>query len=220
MNASGSVKPSGMDWAKMNKPLEDEVRAFLYGIFGQLYNGEISARFARELNKTGITKGLYASNPCLNVSEDLSDSNLEDLSVEFARLFVGPGPHIPLYASVHRDDDKRAGELWGSTTEEVNRFMTHYGLKLSNSRKIPDHLSILFEFMEKTILAKIECVNNGNDTQLQEADRIQIRFFHDYMEPWIEKFLTKVIKMRPQPFYKSVVMQTHRFIMLEKMAFT
>ena len=197
--------------------LVDEVRATLYGLLGCLYGRELTLEFAGELRKAGFFEILARVDPGFDVGEDLESLDLESLEVEFARLFIGPGPHAPPYASVYREDDGRSGQLWGSTTGEVRRFMAHFGLELDHPGAIPDHVSVLFEFMERVLRAKIEAGERNDEEAYQEADRIQRRFFSSYIDPWIGRFLQRVQQAEPLPFYAAVARFAAWFMNQEKL---
>lgn len=191
-------------------------RAKLYGILGHSFSRELTPEFAQELADIGFLEALANAAPDAAFASNPRALNLEALAVEYARLFVVPGPQTPPYASVYRTDDNRAGELWGETTGEVKRFMAHYGLELGKSGVIPDHISILFEFMEKLLWAKIEVQQQNDFNAVAEADKIITQFFTRYIAPWVETFLLRIFKAKPLPFYSAIVSFTREFIAQEK----
>lgn len=209
-----SLRPE--DDASTGQGHPNDVRGALYGVLARLYDHELTPEFAEELHRIGFFRMLAEVNDGFKETESIPSLDYEFLSTEFARLFIGPGSHVPLYASVHREDDDRSGELWGSTTGEVKRFMEHYGLKLTKPGIIPDHISVLFEFMERLILARRETSKNENADACQEADKIQRRFFKSYVTPWIDNFFQRVEGMKPQTFYASVLSLTKQFMEQEK----
>jgi TorA maturation chaperone TorD len=216
MESSTFSSPRPEDGASTGKGYPDDVRGALYGVLARLYGHELTPEFAGKLHRIGFFRMLAEVNSSFEEAESIPSLDYELLSTEFARLFIGPGSHVPLYASVHREDDDRSGELWGSTTGEVKRFMEHYGLKLTRPGIIPDHISVLFEFMERLILAGRETSRNENPDACQEADKIQRQFFQSYVTPWIDSFFQRVERMKPQMFYASVLLLTKQFMEQEK----
>ncbi|MFQ5866067.1 MAG: molecular chaperone, partial [bacterium] len=196
--------------------VDDRTRAALYGILGRTYSHELTLEFAKELRQVGFFEILAGMDSSFTVEDDLNSLDFDSLAVEFARLFVGPGLRASPYASVYREDDQRGGQLWGETTGEVKRFMAHYGLKVNKPGTIPDHISVLFEFMEKLLRAKIEAFRQGDEEACRQADRIQRQFFANYIEPWIERFLQRVLGAKPLPFYSALAKFTQQFIIQEK----
>lgn len=218
MKPAAAPESDSLAGVKLDGQLIDKPRAALYGILGHLYNHELTRGFAEELHRAGFFEMLASVEPGFRVEQNLQVLDFGSLEVEFARLFVGPGPQAPPYASVYRKDDQRPGQLWGSTTGEVKRFMAHYGLELTTPGTIPDHISVLFEFMEKLLQAKIDAFARSDDKACLVAERIQRRFFLDYIDPWIERFLLRVEKADPLQFYAAVAKCTSQFMAREKMS--
>ena len=76
---------------------------------------------------------------------------IEDLAVEYARLFLGPDKHISPHESVHHERDGGDwGALWGKSTVEVKKFIESAGLEyISEYSGMPDHISVELEFMQQ-----------------------------------------------------------------------
>ncbi len=200
--------------------LLNRARSNTYGLLTRLYDREMTPEFADELNRIGFPNMLAAADLDL-AGESFGMTDFEVQATEFARLFIGPKPYAPPFASVYRQDDKHAGQLWGTTTGEVKRFMTHYGLELNRAEAIPDHISILFEFMEQLIQAKVRAMGQITDVTdrekvRREAEEIEQEFFCGYIEPWVERFLQRVERAKPSSFYASVVKFTRWFLTREK----
>jgi TorA maturation chaperone TorD len=201
-------------------PLQELARATLYGILARVFYREMTPEYAKELDGIGFLEMLAEASPGVTVN-DLQLSDSESQAVEFTRLFAGPSSHLPPYASVYRKDDNRAGELWGSTTGEVSRFMTHLGLEMAKSGSIPDHISVLFEVMERVIRAKIEAANGSQDEtkrkqRCETAGSIERKFFGGYIQPWVQEFLRRVEQAKPSLFYASVVKFARTFLAEEE----
>lgn len=208
MTDSGAPK-DGVLSRESDAPLQELARATLYGILARVFDSEITPEFAEELDEIGFLEMLAEANPGVAVN-DFQLSNSESQAVEFTRLFAGPSSHLPPYASVYRKDDNRAGELWGSTTGEVKRFMAYLGLETAKPGSIPDHISLLFEVMERVIRAKIEAGKDRHDEMRKRqkcdtANSIERRFFIHYIQPWAQEFLRRVEQAKPSLFYASVV---------------
>jgi TorA maturation chaperone TorD len=216
MEKSVAQQSDRLEDVSLEEQQVDKHRAALYGILGRLFGCELTSEFAKELHQAGFFQTLAKVDPGFATDENLQSLDFEALEVEFARLFVGPGPHSSPYASVYREDDERGGQLWGSTTGEVKRFMAHYGLSLEKPGTIPDHISVLFEFMEKLLREKIVAFEQTDDEAFGEADRIQRQFFQDYVQPWVESFLERVLRADPLPFYAAVVKFTSQFVAQEE----
>ena len=159
------------------------MRANIYGILSRLLGKELSLEFVTELQGIGFLDLLSSMDRGFVKPEDCRTIDCEFLAMEYARLFIGPGPHVPPYASVHREDGAKAGELWGNSTGEIKRFLEFYGLKLSTKGIIPDHISVLFEFMERLIQARLKAVEEKDTNAASKANSIQKIFFNDHIAP-------------------------------------
>jgi TorA maturation chaperone TorD len=206
-----------LDGLNSDVVIPDETRATLHGVLAKLYAEELTPEFADELQRIGLFEILRQLGGDLG-EEWALPSDYEPLAVEFARLFVGPGPHASPHASVYRENEDGGGQLWGRSTGEVKRFMEHFGLELSKPGLIPDHVSILFEFMERIILARLDALTREDVEACSEAERIQQLFFQEYLEPWIDRFVQRVEDMKPVAFYASILRLTSWFIQQERTA--
>ncbi|MEE8577873.1 MAG: molecular chaperone TorD family protein [candidate division Zixibacteria bacterium] len=203
-----------------NSATPDSRRASIYRTLSLLFDKPPDQSLLHEL----ISSGFFDL-----VSDDddspvcpLHNLDLEDISCEYTRLFLGPGKHVPPFASVHQSGSQGSGDLWGSTTGEVQRFMKHYGLSLSKPGTIPDHISVLFEFMEKVILAKIDKNQDVSSTLSRQkaskvADDLQKQFFSTYITSWVDEFLAEVDRSQPHVFYGAVIAYSADFIRQERL---
>jgi TorA maturation chaperone TorD len=143
------------------------------------------------------------------------DELLEDLAVEYARLFLGPGKHISPHESVHfQRDDGQWGKLWGASTVEVKKFIESTGLNYTEEYKgLPDHISVEFEFMQQLTLHE--------EKVWKEADkaagyrRAEKKFVEEHLMRWIPGFCEKVIQEAELPFYRAMAALTRSFIEFE-----
>ena len=199
---------------------QDSRRASVYGTLSKLFDGPPDREFFDKLISSGFLD--FKSDAGKIPACPFDNVDLEELNVEYTRLFLGPGKHVSPFASVHRSGKPGSGDLWDSSTGEVLRFMKHYGLSLSRPGAIPDHISILFEFMEKVILAKIRDTRastprSSRQESFNKADDIQIRFFSTYISSWVDEFLAEVDRAKPHVFYEEVVAFTREFIRQESL---
>jgi len=184
----------------------------LYRLLGALYLNEATPGLLTALQQSGFFDIAAGAGINFPVLEGDTSELCRTLEIEYARLFIGPGPQAPPYGSVYRSDDDQPGLLWGSTTAEVKRFMEHYGLKIDKPGSIPDHIGVLFEFMTMVIEGKIKADEEGNSESIQAAELVQRRFFTEYIHPWVDRFLTRVQQADPAPFYQAIVELTRLFM--------
>jgi TorA maturation chaperone TorD len=113
---------------------------------------------------------------------------LEDLQIEYTRLFINGVPHViaPPYGSVYIDKS-----LQGQHTEKTLRFYTSHGYALKEDADLPDHIIHQLEFL--SLMAE------KNDAAT-EAEFLQTIFL-----PWFGRFHQRVKQESKHPFYSVLV---------------
>jgi len=114
---------------------------------------------------------------------------MEDLQVEYTRLFINAVPHVlaPPYASVYTKGD---GQLYGKITEKTREFYRFAGFDLLPDRDLPDHLVNELEFL--ALLAQ---------EQQEEVET----FMTGYFRSWFPLFHDRVLECSDHIFYKIMV---------------
>ncbi len=120
----------------------------------------------------------------LNNSEDY----LEDLQIEYTRLFINGMPHVvaPPYGSVYLEKS-----LQGKYAEELLLYYRSLGYSLSKKADFPDHLIHQLEFL--SFLAE--------DNNQQAEEDFLLRFF----QPWYPRFSKLVKEDSLHPFYFVII---------------
>jgi len=193
-------------------------RSNVYGFLGNVYRAEPNASFLSALKEpgfTGILEDLGAS-----LGEDFINSPnaklLEDLAVEYTRLFIGPGPRISPYESLHVDTGNPKNELYSLQTVKVKKFIEGAGLVYDeNFTGLPDHISAEFEFMQKITEKEAEAWTNGDDELAADILKIEKRFHDEHLTQWIPGFCGKVIDFAELSFYREMAAVTKEFLEYE-----
>jgi TorA maturation chaperone TorD len=142
---------------------------------------------------------------------------IEDLAVEYARLFLGPGKHISPHESVHfQRDDGQWGKLWGASTVEVKKFIESTGLNYTEEYKgLPDHISVEFEFMQQLTLHEEKVWKEADADKAAGYRQAEKKFVEEHLMRWIPGFCEKVIQEAELPFYRAMAALTRSFIEFE-----
>lgn len=182
-----------------DKVQKAEHRASLYKLLALIYLEEPNAQLLDLLKNVGLG----------------TSSSLEDLAVEYARLFIGPGKHFAPYESVQRADD--SGKYWGNATVVVKKIIESTGLKYESSfTGMPDHLGVELEFMQKLIEHQLKAERQGDQPGAERAQKAQKRFFNDHLWQWGPQFCRQVKKAARLKFYKDALALTEEFLEQEK----
>jgi len=195
-------------------------RSNIYGLLAAIYRREVTSYLLQQINDPSVLGvlshlGIKLNNGFLDKPEH---ELLEDLAVEYARLFIGPGKHISPHESVHhKRDDGQWGQLWGPSTAEVKKFIESAGLSYqSEYTGLPDHISVELEFMQQVIHAEQKAWGDGEINLVlvyQEKEKI---FIEEHLAGWIPDFCVKVIEAAKMPFYREMARLTWSFIEFEK----
>jgi TorA maturation chaperone TorD len=131
------------------------------------------------------------------------------LREEYTRTFIGPGPHVSPYASVHRQGE---GQLWGESTVGAKRFIEATSLSLeSDWASIPDHIAIELELMQRlcaqeaTLWAQFGSAPPPSRQEAQEQLRLCLEgeqtFLRDHLSAWLPQFCDRVAARGSGSFY-------------------
>ncbi len=191
-------------------------RANVYGLLANVFREEPSEALLSKLGESEFSGALQALDISLDeMFENASHEQLiEDLALEFTRLFIGPGSHISPHESMHRE--ARFGEqksLWSKQTVAVKKFMAAAGLKADDSFSgMPDHFSAEFEFMQRLLLKEAEAWANEECELGANILTIEKRFFEEHLSQWVANFCDRVIEATEHPFYRQFSEVTKGFL--------
>ncbi len=182
-------------------------RANVYGLLADVFREEPSGALLSKLGAPEFSGALHALDLSLDeiFGKSSQEQLVEDLALEFTRLFIGPGPHISPHESMHTE--ALFGEqksLWSAQTVEVKKFMAAAGLKVDDSfGGMPDHLSAEFEFMQELLLKEAEAWANEEHELGANIFKIEKRFYEEHLSQWVSNFCDSVIDATGHPFYKQ-----------------
>ncbi|APE94960.1 TorD/DmsD family molecular chaperone [Halodesulfurarchaeum formicicum] len=122
------------------------------------------------------------------------------LSVEYSRLFDGPGDHpCPPYESVYRDaePDQEFGLVMGTSTGSVEEYYAAHGLTADAYAELPDHVAVELEFAG-LLSAQDEAAFDD--------------FAEEHLRTWLPSFTERVEEATREPFYAAVASATRELI--------
>ncbi|MFH1294106.1 MAG: molecular chaperone TorD family protein [Pseudomonadota bacterium] len=194
-------------------------RSNIYGLLAMIYREEVTADLLRQL-KDAQFKGAF-SELGVHLEDkflDLPDKKLvEDLAVEYARLFLGPGKHISPHESVHLREEQGGGSLWGEPTARVKGFIESSGVEYkSDYRGIPDHIAVELEFMQEVTEREARAWEDKDCDGALHCLTIEKRFIEEHLGRWVLIFCDKLIKDAELSFYREMAKLTKSFIESEE----
>ncbi|MBX6422178.1 molecular chaperone [Thermosulfurimonas sp. F29] len=125
----------------------------------------------------------------LYLNGDFGGENLEDLRVEYTRLFI-TSPYrtpAPPYASVYLSGDRR---LKGEGYDQALAFYREAGYQPVEEGDLADHVAYELAFMALL---------------LEEGRRdLLARFLTEHFLKWYPRFLGALRQAQPRPFYRAL----------------
>lgn len=127
----------------------------------------------------------------------------EDLSVEYARLFVGPyALKAPPYGSVYLDRERR---VMGDSTMEVMQIYQKEGLSIDDQfKELPDHISVELEFMYYLAHKELEALKASETREVHRLTETQKLFLSKFLKPWVPPFCENIKKGTDNEFYRAL----------------
>ena len=185
----------------------------LYGFLAALFRQEIDSRMLCELRSPVVAASLAEAGVALGprIAEGPESEVLEELAVEYAALFLGPGEHVSPYQSVYAEGGK--GTLWGEQTVAVRRYIEAAGFEYSGTHAgIPDHLSVELEFMSELARREAEAWARGEPAAAANCLEYQQEFMAQHLGSWVFRFCERVVETAGLPFYRDVATLTAAFL--------
>ncbi len=189
----------------------------LYGFLAMVYQHEVTAETLARMREPDFRAALEAAGARTGeavLGRD-QDELLEELAVEYTRLFIGPGRHISPHASVHLRAD--GGSLWGESTAAVKRFIESSGLEFRpRYRGPPDHVGVELELMERLARAEAEAWREGDGEAVARSLATQRSFLEQHLLKWLPGFCEKVAAAAALDFYREMAELTAAFVGAER----
>jgi TorA maturation chaperone TorD len=183
-----------------------------------LFREEITAERIRQINDPAIKEVLSEMGIQYEIfSQKDQDQLLEDLAVEYARLFLGPDKHISPHEAVHHQrDDGDWGTHWGASTVDVKKFIESTGLEYKQEYSgMPDHISVELDFMKEAAGREAQAIEEKDWEGALYCQKMEKKFICDHLIKWIPAFCDKIITQAEISFYGDLADVTKKFIALE-----
>lgn len=197
-------------------------RSNCYGLLALVFRDAPTSEIVEQLRTPPLAKTLARLG--YDVAQDFSgelEAVTERLCEQYTRTFVGPGPHVSPYASVHYDGE---GQLWGDSTVWVKHFIKMTGLFFKgNWDSIPDHIAIELELMQRLAAHEADLWvprlsgpshNEKNiDRQLCQCLQAQEQFLCEHLCVWVPQFCERVLETSISLFYQEMAKLTKSLIL-------
>ncbi|GAB4406561.1 MAG: molecular chaperone TorD family protein [Thermodesulfovibrionales bacterium] len=190
----------------------DELREelYLYNFLRQLFLKEPTKDLVNEIAKIDppeetddeINYGLKLLIESSQNNKHRIDAWLEDLAIEYARLFIGPkNPPVIPYASFYLSESH---SLMTDETIDVRKRYLEAGLAVKELYSIPDdHIGIELEFIYYLTQKIIEHFEEGNREDASRLFEIRSNFLNEHMAQWVPFFVDRILVSTQEDFYRG-----------------
>jgi TorA maturation chaperone TorD len=188
----------------------------LYGFLATVFRDEPSADFIEHIRAPAFLTALGEVQIDLDTGflEGPDKTLLEELAVEFARLFLGPGPHISPHESAQSEN---AEQLLGPQTRAVERFIQGAGFDYTpDFHGLPDHISVELEFMADLARLEGEAWDKGDFDAALNCLEYEKDFLETHLGQWAPGFCRKVEEQAELPLYGAMARLTAAFLTQEQ----
>jgi TorA maturation chaperone TorD len=192
----------------MIEELKDEL--YLYNLLRQVFLKEPTRELIEDLSEVDtpdetdddIEAGLkLIIMSCKNNTERIN-SWLEDLAIEYARLFIGPKnpPAVP-FGSFYLSESR---SLMTDETVDVRKKYLEAGMAVKNLYTIPDdHIGIELEFVFYLTQMSLENFENSRREEASRFFELREDFMNNHMRHWVPFFADKIIEHTREDFYRG-----------------
>jgi TorA maturation chaperone TorD len=177
-------------------PLDSAERSALYSLAARLFATEVDTELYRHLISSDNPNHSESSGHIFIEPElrALCEAHaIEALAIDYCRLFIGPRPICPPYASAHRGEVS----LGGRAEQRLQEFLTRHDLAVDMAVvriASPDHVAV-----ELSVLAHIH--GSMLPGSAREAAR---EFLRDHVLSWMPSYLELVSSSAERALYRSV----------------
>lgn len=194
-------------------------RANVYKVLSRSYVKEIDAAFAQEFaeafsfesSNKELTCSLHAAQEAL---AGVDDSVLEQLAVDFDRVFFGMGPltarHAFPYESVYTSE--RGIMMQDAYAQVVHAYREQHLAKDTSFTEPEDHIAVELAFMATLSERAATFLREGLEAAAEETVRQQITFAQNHLLNWIDRFCIDLASAAPKTFYESIAIFTKLFV--------
>jgi TorA maturation chaperone TorD len=209
VTTEGAITPEEMAGMAME-------RNGLYSLLAAVFRSELTGDILGHLLDPGFQRDLAAVGFSTDALSSLTPgaASLDELSLEFSRLFMGPGKHVAPYESVHLGGE--GGSLWGPETSAVKKFIEKSGFAYDEDfHGLPDHISVELEFMAHLTGVEAEAWRRRDPEKTMNSLRFQKEFLARHLGRWVASFSDKVAELAEIPFYPQMASLSQNFVEAE-----
>lgn len=127
---------------------------------------------------------------------------IQELMVEYARLFIGPFKiPVPPYSSMYFQEKTLMSEI----TMWVMEMYKQAGLNFdTNTKDLPDHIVVETQFLYYLLFNEVTELKNGNKDEAERHNELRYYFVNQHYRKRVPEFCNKIIENTANSFYKAL----------------
>lgn len=189
----------------------------LYGLLARVFREEPTLELLELIRSSSFRDGLDESATTLldNLLQDSREKVIETLSIEFTRLFLGPGHHVSPHESIQLGG--KTGSLWGEATVAAKCFIEKAGFTLAEcSPYLPDHISVELDFLCHLTRLESQSWRNEDLPAIENSLDWQANFYAQHIGIWYSQFCHTIHENHPVAFYRIFTEILSKFLSSEQ----
>ena len=206
-----------VDWKEQTDSAKS--RSEIYRLLTTVFRKKPSEAFINELRGSRLSGAFSDIDVELGEKfySDPESELVEEMAVEFSRLFIGPGRHISAHESIFAEIDGDSGGLWGKATVAVKKFIETTGLNFEPKfTGLPDHVSVELEFMQKLSEWEANKWMQEDRNSAEYCQSVQRMFLEQHLLCWLPQFCDAVMAQAEMPFYRAMAELTKNYMEFER----
>ena len=145
------------------------------------------------------------------IKESFEKARIEDLLVDYARLFLGTGQTLaPPYESAWPNG--KGGNPVDSIQQLIDLYDEGGFVVDPDFRDLPDHIAVELEFLYTLLFRQAAAIKSGDREALDRAKALCRAFFDRHMSIWPYDFLNALRENAQTNFYRDLAMLTSIFL--------
>lgn len=135
---------------------------------------------------------------------------IQELMVEYARLFIGPFKiPVPPYSSMYFPEKTLMSEV----TMWVMEMYKQAGLNFDTTIKdLPDHVVVETQFLYYLLFNQVNDYKTGKKEDANRYNELMHYFVNKHYRVWVPEFCNKIIENTNNSFYKSLARCFEKFV--------
>lgn len=185
-------------------------RGHVYGFLRRVFSKEADAPlldWCRQQQTEGLWAGLGVD---FAVTLGRSDVRvvLDDLAVDYCRLFITSGragsPHESVHAGAKGPEGKAI--LMSEPVSEVKDLYREAGFELDpEGNQMPDALGVELEFMERTCAGEVAALRKGDAKAVDRTRAFQRRMLDGHLGRWVPAYAKGLAGFASTDFYRAML---------------